>query len=103
VARHARTDQRAIMGAALLLYLPVGAAFCASVFGLSYGVDAWFNVDAGAALRVTAPLAFVYPFQQLGLWLAQGADRLHLYSLSAALGQLLFGAGLVTLLAVEVG
>jgi glycosyltransferase involved in cell wall biosynthesis/O-antigen/teichoic acid export membrane protein len=103
VARHARTDQRAIMGAAFLLYLPVGAVFCAAVFGLSYGVDAWFNVDAGAALRVTAPLAFVYPFQQLALWLAQGADRLHLYSLSAALGQLLFGASLVTLLAVEVG
>jgi glycosyltransferase involved in cell wall biosynthesis/O-antigen/teichoic acid export membrane protein len=92
-----------IVGAALLLYLPVGAAFCLAVVALSYAVGAWFDAQAGEALRVTAPLAFVYPFQQLALWLAQGADRLHVYSLSAAAGQLLFAGGLATLLAFEVG
>jgi O-antigen/teichoic acid export membrane protein/glycosyltransferase involved in cell wall biosynthesis len=103
VARCGGKDRRETVGAALLLYVPVGLAFCVAVLGLSYGVDSWFDVEAGSALRATAPLAFVYPFQQLALWLAQGADRLHLYSLSAAAGQVLFAAALGVLLASEVG
>jgi glycosyltransferase involved in cell wall biosynthesis/O-antigen/teichoic acid export membrane protein len=98
----ARTDaagRRDVAGAALLLYLPIGVAFAATVFGLSFVVDSWFHVEAGHALRVTAPLAAVYPFQQLALWLAQGSERLHLYSLSAAAGQGLFAGAVAVAVA----
>jgi O-antigen/teichoic acid export membrane protein len=84
-----RSEQRAILGAALLVYLPVGAAFSATIFALSFWIDGWFHVDAGHALRVAAPLALGIPFGFVLQQLAQGIDRLHVASAATALTQLL--------------
>jgi O-antigen/teichoic acid export membrane protein len=81
-------------GAALLAFLPIGLLFSGAVFALSFGVDAWFNVNAGHALRLIAPLALVYPFHVLAGYLAQGVDRLHIYSVASVVGQGLYLAGL---------
>jgi O-antigen/teichoic acid export membrane protein len=93
--------QRRIVGAALLLYVPVGLAFCATVFACSFAVDTWFHVDAGTALRIAAPLAFAIPFTQILQLLAQGVDSLHIASITAVLVQTLL-IGLL-LLAIAVG
>jgi O-antigen/teichoic acid export membrane protein len=53
-------------------------------------VNAVFNVHAESALRVTAPIAFAYALMPLGLQIAQGMDRLHVYSVTSAGAQLLF-------------
>jgi O-antigen/teichoic acid export membrane protein len=84
--------QRRILGAALLLYIPVGFAFSATVFACSFVVDTWFHVSAGTALRIVAPLAFAIPFTQILQLLAQGVDRLHIASItSVAMQSLLVG------------
>jgi O-antigen/teichoic acid export membrane protein len=99
VALEATFDKREVMGAALLLYLPVGAAFSLFVFASSFGVDDWFHTEAGTALRIAAPLAIAIPFVHVLQQLAQGAGRLHVASISALLMQVLF----VAVLAVFVG
>jgi len=88
-----------IVGAALVAYLPVGLAFSATIFGLSFWIDRWFHVDAGYALRIAAPAALVFPFLYVLQQLAQGVDRLHVASLAAVAAQLLF----VALLALRLG
>jgi O-antigen/teichoic acid export membrane protein len=92
-------ERREIVGSALLLYLPVGAAFSTTIFVLSFGIDSWFHVDAGHALRVAAVPAIAFPFVNALQRLAQGTDRLHVASASTAFSQLLF----VALLAMTVG
>jgi O-antigen/teichoic acid export membrane protein len=98
-ARQAATadqkSKRAVAGAALIAFAPIGLLFSITVFGLSFFVDSWFNVDASEALRVVAVLAFVYPFQLLGNYVAQGLDRLHVYSVSALLAQVLYLVAIV--------
>jgi O-antigen/teichoic acid export membrane protein len=89
-ALQAVADRRRTAGAALMLFVPVGLLFSGAVFGLSFFVDGWFNVHVGYALRLLAPLALVYPFRTLAAYLAQGVERLHLYSVMNVLGQLLF-------------
>jgi O-antigen/teichoic acid export membrane protein len=84
-----RRRQREIVGAALLLYLPVGAGFCGTIFALSFAVDSWFHVQAGEALRIAAPVAIAIPFSLIVQQLAQGTDRLHIASISAVFFQLL--------------
>ena len=84
-----------ILAASVIAYVPVGLAYCAAIVGLSFVVDGAFNVDAGEALRLTAPLAFVYPFALIAQTIAQGTDRLHVYSITAAVAQILFMALLV--------
>jgi O-antigen/teichoic acid export membrane protein len=89
---HRRAGQE-IVGAALIVFVPVGLAFVATTVALSAVVDEVFNVHAAHALALTAPLAFVYPFRQLALWLAQGLDRLHVFSITSVVAQLtLIGA-----------
>jgi len=88
----APSRQRRIVGAALLLYIPVGLAFSATVFAFSFAVDTWFHVNVGTALRIAAPLAFAIPFTQILQLLAQGVDRLHIASITAiAVQTLLIG------------
>jgi O-antigen/teichoic acid export membrane protein len=88
----APSRQRRIVGAALVLYVPVGLAFCATVFACSFAVDTWFHINAGTALRIAAPLAFAIPFTQILQLLAQGVDRLHIASITAvAMQSLLIG------------
>ncbi len=94
-----RSDRRAIIGSALLMYLPVGAAFSASIFVFSFWINGWFHVEAGHALRAAAPLAIGIPFVFVLQQLAQGLDRLHIASVAAVLAQLL----LVALLALQLG
>jgi O-antigen/teichoic acid export membrane protein len=85
---------RLIVGAAFLMYLPIGFAFAGLVAVLSLWVDSWFNVQAGAALLICAPLAVAFPFPFLAQQLAQGTTRLHVFSLTYLLGQVLFLASL---------
>jgi O-antigen/teichoic acid export membrane protein len=83
-------DRREVLGSALLLFVPIAFAFVLTTFVASFWVDEVFNVDAGFALRVTAPLAFVYVFASIAVQIAQGADRLHVYSVTSALAQVTF-------------
>jgi O-antigen/teichoic acid export membrane protein len=84
-----RQDRREVIGTALLVYLPVGALFSVTIFVLSFWIDRWFNVDAGNALRVAAPVAGAIPFVFVLQQLAQGVDRLHVSSFTSVLTQLL--------------
>lgn len=93
-------DRRPILGAALLVYLPVGAAFSATIFGLSFLIDGWFHVNAGHALRVSAAAAVAFPFVLVLQQLAQGIDRLHVASTATVMAQLFFVALLALLLGV---
>lgn len=93
------SDRRAVIGSALLVYLPVGVAFSATMFLLSFWIDGWFDVEVGHALRVASPLAIGIPFVFVLQQLAQGLDRLHIASAAAVLAQLL----LVALLALRLG
>jgi O-antigen/teichoic acid export membrane protein len=81
---------REIVGAALVLYLPVAAIFVLGVVGTAFFVDGGFHVHAAEALRVTAPLAIGWPFAFVGLQLAQGVGRLHVSALTTLLGRALF-------------
>jgi O-antigen/teichoic acid export membrane protein len=99
-AIHRGLARREIIGASLLAYLPVGAAFSGTIYFLSFGVDSWFHVDASHALRFAALPAFAFPFVLILQRLAQGADRLHVASVSTALAQLLLVAMVAIVLVV---
>jgi len=88
-------EQRSIVGAAWLVFVPTGVLYVVAVELLSFGVDSVFNVHAGAALRWAAPLAVAYPLFQAGLQLSQGVARLHVYSTVAVLAQGLFVAAVL--------
>jgi O-antigen/teichoic acid export membrane protein len=90
--------RREIVGAAAVLYLPVASAYCVAIVALSFGIDGWFHVHLGSALRIAAPVAIAIPATQIVQRLAQGVDRLHVASLSTLFMQLL----LIALLAVAV-
>lgn len=90
-----------IVGASLLIYVPIGIAFSAAVFGSSFVIDDVFHASSGHVLRSVAPLAFVFPFADVSLWLAQGMDRLHVYSLVSGLARVLFVASLLALFLFE--
>jgi O-antigen/teichoic acid export membrane protein len=90
-------DGRETVGAALLLYLPVGALYCISVFALSFGVNGWFHAEAGSALRIAAPVAIAIPATLLVQQLAQGVDRLHVASITTFILQVVLICLLVLL------
>ncbi len=90
-------ERREVVGSALLMYLPVGAAFSATIFVLSFWVDGWFHVDAGGALAVAAVPAIGFPLIFVLQQLAQGVDRLHVASVATVAAQFL----LVTLLSLQ--
>jgi O-antigen/teichoic acid export membrane protein len=92
-------ERRRVVGAALLLFVPVGIACSLTVFALSYGVDSWFHVHVGDALRIVAPFAFLYAFTQVSLPLSQGLDRLNAWSVSGVVGQLLFLGAIAVIVA----
>jgi O-antigen/teichoic acid export membrane protein len=62
-----------------------------------------FAVEVGHALRVTAPLCLAYPFVLVGLQLAQGSDRLHVYSVTTVFAQALFVVVLAVIVAADWG
>jgi O-antigen/teichoic acid export membrane protein len=96
------SGQRQVAGAALLAFVPIGVLFSGAVFGMSFGVDSLFHVNAGHPLRLIAPLALVYPFRVLAGYLTQGVDRLHIYSVTSVVGQALYLAALGVLALVHV-
>jgi O-antigen/teichoic acid export membrane protein len=68
-------------GALFLLSLGVGLLFGGFVFGASFAVDAWWNyAGAGDVLRMVAPLAAVYPLQEMVLSISQGSSRMKFMS-----------------------
>jgi O-antigen/teichoic acid export membrane protein len=89
-----------IVGAALIVFIPVGLAFVLTTLALSTVVDDVFHVHAARAIALTAPLAFVYPFRQVALWLAQGLDRLHVFSIASVIGQSVFIGALGIVVAI---
>jgi O-antigen/teichoic acid export membrane protein len=93
-------EPRRVVGAALLAYLPIGLCFSLFVFASSYVVDSIFDVQSAGALRAAAFLAGGVPFVLAAQQLAQGVDRLHVWSLTQVLFQALF---LVLLVAIPVG
>jgi O-antigen/teichoic acid export membrane protein len=86
-----------VIGAAVLMSVPVCLLFSVAVFALSYGVEGWFHADVDDALRIVAPLALVFPFAQLSILFAQGLDRLNAFSTTYTIGSLAFVAGIVVL------
>ncbi len=98
-ARSEPRAQREITGAALVLYAPIGLAYCIAMFGLSFRVDAWFHVSAAHPLRIAALFAFALPLIPIVQQLAQGVDRLHIASISLVVLQAL----LVVLLVISAG
>ena len=94
-------ERRAVIGSALLLYIPVAAAYSATILLLSFRVDHWFHVDVESMLVVAAPFAVGFPFVFVLQQLAQGVDRLHVASAAAAAAQTLFV--LLLALQLEVG
>ncbi len=84
------TERRELIGAALAAYVPVGVAYCVTTFALSFAADSWFHTSAGHALRLAAPVAIAMPFGRVSQQLAQGSDRLHVWSLTTVLFQALF-------------
>lgn len=93
--------RREIVGAAALLFLPVGTVFCGFVALSSLGVDSVFRVHAGSVLLASAPLAWTYAFIGIGLLLAQGTGRVMAYSASSVVGPAAFVAILSALLATD--
>lgn len=102
-AKSDAAEQRDLIGAATVLYVPVGIAFAASIFAFSFVSDDLFKVHAGVALAVTAPLAIVYPFAYVALQLTSGVGRLHIYSIANLVSQILFTAVLVVIVEVSAG
>ncbi len=94
-----RRESREIVGAALLVFVPVAIAFGVFTVAASFVVDSVFRVHAGAALRVTAPLAFVFAASFAGLALAQGVGRAHLSAITSVFSQLVF-AGLLGVVSI---
>ena len=90
-----RAIQREMAGAALVVFVPMAIAFDAFTFGASFFVDDIFSTHAGDALRVVSPFAFVYAFAQVSEVLTQGADRLHISSVTSVLAQVAFISALV--------
>ena len=96
-AKEGREVGREVVGAAVLMSVPVCLLFSVVVFALSYGVEGWFHADVDGVLRVVAPLALVFPFAQLSILFAQGLDRLNVFSTTYTIGNLVFVAGTVVL------
>jgi O-antigen/teichoic acid export membrane protein len=91
-------ERRAIVGAALLAYVPIGLSFSVFIFVVSLFIDQLTSVDAGATLELASILAFVFPFSLVAQNLAQGADRLHVYSVSNLIWQSTFATALAAIL-----
>jgi O-antigen/teichoic acid export membrane protein len=104
IAALAKVDQRAsIVGAALLLYIPVGAAFSVVLFAVAWVVGDAFTVEPYHELgfALAGLLGFGYPFQAAGENLARGIDRLQLSAYANVLFQALFVGGLLCLIAID--
>jgi O-antigen/teichoic acid export membrane protein len=94
-------EKQEVAGAAVIAYLPIGVAFSAVVFGLSFGVDSIFNAAPGHALRVAALPAIALPFIPILQALAQALHRLHVASAGIVVSQLLIVAFFAFAVAID--
>jgi O-antigen/teichoic acid export membrane protein len=99
IAQADHDTRRTLVGAAVALFVPIGVTYSLVIALLSPAIRPVFGIDLGDALLFAAPLACAYPLVQVALQLTQGAGRLHLYSLAYLASQLVFGLGLLVLLA----
>jgi O-antigen/teichoic acid export membrane protein len=91
-------ERRRWLGALLLAYVPLGVMFSLTMAGVSFSVDSIFNVDAGTALLITAPLSIAYPFGLVALAISQGVGRPYLQPLMMLAAALMTLAGLWVIL-----
>ncbi|MFD4142145.1 lipopolysaccharide biosynthesis protein [Streptomyces sp. NPDC058572] len=92
-------ERRRVTGAAAVLFVPVSIAFALTVHVLSWGVDAFFGVQAGPSLRLVALASMGYPLDFVCLQLAQGLGRLHSYAVAAVSSKLCCLVVLATMVA----
>jgi O-antigen/teichoic acid export membrane protein len=88
-ARSTQEGGRNIFGASVAAFVPIGVAYSITVFALSYGIDSWFHVHVGIAIRLLVPLFLCYPFQFVVIWMSQGMRRLHVLSVTQSCGAVL--------------
>jgi O-antigen/teichoic acid export membrane protein len=100
-AQSPREEGRRLFGATMIFFVPVGACFLILVYSASFFIDAWFHVSSGPALRLMAPLGVVFPLQFVLYQMAQGLDRLHVFSFSSALSSMLFALGIAAATALN--
>ena len=100
LARGGERLRRELVGASMVAFAPLGLAFGVLVFGLSFVVDDVFSTNAGDALRISSPLAFVWAFPLVGELIGKGADRLHVFSFSQLAGRVAFVSVLAGLAAL---
>lgn len=91
-------ERRKWLGTILIAYVPLGLLYVATISVLSLGVDSVFNVDAGHALLVTAPLGFAYPFTLVVVSISNGTGRAYLQPLMSAVAGAIVLAGIAALL-----
>jgi O-antigen/teichoic acid export membrane protein len=96
-------ERTAIVGTALAAYLPVAVGFSALIFVISLVVDPIVDFDAGPTLMLAAIGAFTFPFMLIGQALAQGTERLHVFSLAHLGWQAVFATALALLALAGVG
>ena len=98
-ARMAALDppaRRRIVGASLLLYVPIGIAFVLVAIAVIPLADLWLDADLGSSFLVAAALGIAYPFMSAGQELARGIDRLHV----ASVGNVVMPLSFVVLLGI---
>lgn len=93
-------DHSRRIGALFALSTGIGILYMLLVAAASFVVDAVFSRQAGAVLLAAAPLAAVYPLQEMVLSISQGTNRMKLMSAFLVLPRLLLivllGAVLLT-------
>jgi O-antigen/teichoic acid export membrane protein len=82
-------DHSRRIGALLLLSGVVGLLYALLVVGAAFVVDAVFHAQAGGILLAAAPLALVYPLQEMVFSISQGTSRMKLMSVFLVLPRLL--------------
>lgn len=96
-------DRAAIVGATLLAYVPVAVAYSALILLLSVALAPFVDFDVGPALRLAAIGAFSFPFMLIGQALAQGTERLHVFSIASFGWQAVFATALGCLAVAGIG
>ena len=95
-------DRREIVGAALVLYVPIGVLFSVVALALTPLANRWLDAELNTPLAIAAAFGVAYPFVFAGQQLAKGVDRLHVASIGSVAFPLVF-IGLLGLLAVLPG
>ena len=91
-------ERRKWLGAILVTYIPFGLLYVATIAVLSLGVNSVFNVDAGHALLVPAPLVSAYPFVLVVVSNSNGTGRAYLQPLMSTIAGAIVLAGIAFIL-----